>query len=326
MSCHLGPPWGTDIQNAIVTFNPADYQSSILIAGGDISAEFPAKDRPAPGLLEHANLRAPDIVRDAAARFIDGGADILVTLTDGANEVALSESLGSGDLTAENVAAMNRQGVELCRQAIIARRGSSAFVFGAIGPVEGLLTLSEISEDALLAAYAAQAGALVAGGADALLCRSFTEIRMLRLAVKAAMKVVDVPVIGSMAFDAGADYTETVMGVSVPSACAELLQIGVAAVGCDRSAFPDSASSVVSLLRDACDLPIWAEVNAGQPEFGGPLLTYPETPEQFAARLEPLAAAGARFIGGGRGATAAHIAALAAAGDRYLQKAQRRKP
>lgn len=326
MSCHVGSLWGTDIGEVIVTFVPADYRSSILIAAGDISAEFPAKDRPAPGLLEQANLRAPDIVRDAAGRFLDGGADILVTLTDGANEVAMAESIESGDLTAEQVVTMNRQGAELCRQAVIARRGSSAFVFGAIGPVEGLLTLDEVPEDALHAAYAAQAEALVAGGADAVLCRSFTEIRMLRFAVEAAMKVVNVPVIGSMAFDSGADYTETVMGVSVPSACVELLQAGVAVIGCDGSAFPDSAASVVSLLHDSCDLPIWAEVNAGQPEFGDPLPTYPETPEKFAARLQPLAVAGARFIGGGRGVTAAHIAAFAAAGDRYLQKTQRRSP
>lgn len=326
MSCYLGCPWGADIRDVIVTFVPADYRSSILIAAGGMSAEFPAKDRLAPGLLEQVNLRAPDIVRDAAGRFLDGGADILVTLTDGANDIAMAESLESGDLTADHVVAMNRQGAELCRQAVIARRGSSAFVFGAIGPVERLLTLGEISEDALLAAYAAQAEALAASGADAVLCRSFTEIRMLRLAVEAAMKVVNVPVIGSMAFDSGADYTETVMGVSVPSACAELLQAGVAVIGCDGSAFPDSAASVVSLLRDSCDLPIWAEVNAGQPEFGDPLPTYPETPEQFAARLEPLAGAGARFIGGGRGVTAAHIAALAAARDHFLQKTQRPRP
>lgn len=324
MSCHLAPAWGNDIGDAIVTFVPADYRSSILIAAGDISAEFLLKDRLAPDLLEQVNLRAPDIVRDAAGRFLDGGADILVTLTDGANEVAMAESLASGDLTADQVLAMNRQGAELCRQAVIAHRGSSALVFGAIGPVDGLLALGEISEDALMAAYAAQAEALVAGGADAVLCRSFTEIRMLRLAVEAAMKGVTVPVIGSMAFDSGADYAETVMGVSVPSACVELVQAGVAVIGCDRSTFPDSAASVVSLLRDSCDLPIWAEVNAGQPEFGDPLPTYPETPEKFAARLEPLAAAGARFIGGGRGVTAAHIAAFAAARDRYLRKAQRR--
>jgi methionine synthase I (cobalamin-dependent) len=309
-----------------VTFVPADYRSSILIAAGDISAEFSAADRLAPGLLEHVNLRAPDIVRDAAGRFLDGGAEVLVTLTDGANDVAAAESLASGELTADQVIAMNRQGAELCRQAVLARRGSSAFVFGAIGPVEGLLTLSEVSEDALLAAYSAQAEALVAGGVDAVLCRSFTEMKMLRIAVEAARKVVDVPIIGSMTFDSGADYTETVMGVSVPSACAELLQAGVAVIGCDRSAFPDSSASVVSLLRDSCDLPIWVEVDAGRPEFGDPLPTYPETPEQFAARLEPLAGAGACFIGGGRGATAAHIAAIAGAGDHYLRRTQRRKP
>jgi|GEM_PF-2044237 len=318
--------WRTDIRDAIVTFVSADYRSTILIAAGDVSAEFPAKDRLAPGLLEQANLRAPDIVRDAAVRFLDGGADILVTLTDGANEVAKAEWLDSGELTAEQVIAMNRRGVELCRDAVDARRGSAAFVFGAIGPVEALMTLGEISADALRSAYAMQAEALVTGGADAVFCRSFTEIQTLRLAVEAVKKVAKVPVIGSMTFDAGADYTETVMGVSVPSACAELVAAGVDGVGCDRSTFPDSAASVVSLLHDSCDLPIWVEVNAGQPEFGESSPTYPETPEQFAARLEPLAVAGARFIGGGLGVTAAHIAALAAARDRYLQKAKRRDP
>ena len=131
MSCHVAPAWGTDIRDAIVTFVPADYRSSILIAAGDISAEFPAEDRPAPCLLEQANFRAPDIVRDTAGRFLDAGADILVTLTDGANDVAMAESLASGDLTTDQVAVMNRLGAELCRRAVIERPSSTV-----MGPTE----------------------------------------------------------------------------------------------------------------------------------------------------------------------------------------------
>ena len=309
-----------------MTFDPSNYQDTILIAGGDYSADFFSQGHAPPPLWERANLDQPDIVRSCAVRFLQAGADILVTPTDRANEVALAEMSASGEISRQQITAINRQGAMLCRQAVAACGQSSAKVFGGVGPVELLLSLGEIKEDVLFAAYAAQVEALADGGVDAILCRGFTEIQALCIAVEAAQKNVspDLSVVGSMVFDCGADFTETAMGVTVPQACQGLVQAGATIVGCDHGEYPDAAASVVTLLRASCDLPIWAEINAGQPELRDGRAVYLEPPEQFGTRLEALAASGASFIGGAGGATAQHVAALSQARRRYLEKVRRR--
>jgi methionine synthase I (cobalamin-dependent) len=128
------------------------------------------------------------------------------------------------------------------------------------------------------------------------------------------------PVIGSMTFDSGPEQVETALGTTVPQACAEMAEAGAAVVGCDCGDSPDSAPAVVSLIRQSCDLPIWVKVDAGQPELVEGRVVYPETPQEFAGRLKPLAQQGANFVGGCCGASAGHIAALAAIRNKPRRK------
>jgi methionine synthase I (cobalamin-dependent) len=184
-------------------------------------------------------------------------------------------------------------------------------VFGAVGPIERLLLLDEIGESALSEAYARQAEALAAGGADAILCRSFVEVGALVVAIRAAIQATGLPVIGSMTFDSGPEQVETALGTTVPQACAEMAEAGAAVVGCDCGDSPDSTPAVVSLIRQSCGLPIWVKVDAGLPELVEGRVVYPETPPEFAGRLESLVQEGANFVGGCCGASAGHVAALA---------------
>jgi 5-methyltetrahydrofolate--homocysteine methyltransferase len=50
-----------------------------------------------------------------------------------------------------------------------------------------------------------------------------------------------------------------------------------------------------------------AQPNAGRPELAGSPVVYRETPEQMAAALPALLAAGAAIVGGCCGSTPAHI-------------------
>ena len=52
--------------------------------------------------------------------------------------------------------------------------------------------------------------------------------------------------------------------------------------------------------------------NAGSPRFANGNISYDVTPEQFAAAVPRLLAAGARVVGGCCGTTPAHITAMAA--------------
>ena len=71
-----------------------------------------------------------------------------------------------------------------------------------------------------------------------------------------------------------------------------------------------------SLIRSACrsvsDLPIIAQPNAGAPVLEQMRVVYKQTPEEMAAGLEALLAAGARIVGGCCGSTPDHIRALRA--------------
>ena len=296
-----------------MTFDPADYRNRLVVTDGDFRRELFLRGRRRSARVERENLQRPDIVRDVAEAFLDAGAKVLVTNTMGANAMALAGELKSGDVTEDEILAMNRQGAAICRAAASEHPAPGLLVFGAMGPTEQLLMLGEVAETDLYDAYQAQAQALAAGGADAILCPGFSEIRALTVAGRAAGAAAELPVIGSMTFDCGPELNETALGVTVPQALAGLAEAGAAMVGCDCADRPDATEAVVSLIRGSCDLPIWVKVNAGAPQLLDGEVVYPETPKEFAGRLTGLADAGASFIGGGRGVTTEHITAMAAA-------------
>ena len=316
-------PSGRRIGTMTTTFKPEDYRDKITVSGGDFLSELLARAQPPSPLWERLNVKRPDIVRVVADAFVGAGAVVLATNTDRANAVSLSEAVGAGDVSSAEITSINREGAAIYRAALDGVPGRSGGVFGAIGPVEPLLMLDEIKEQVLHDAYRAQAEALAEGGVDAILCRSFTELESLLIAVKAAIQAAGLPVVASMTFDAGPDYTETSLGVTVPQACTALVDAGVAMVGCDHGMFPDATDAIVSLLRESCDLPVWVEVNAGQAELQEEHVVHPEPPEPFAERLAAIVGAGASFMGGGRGTSAGHIAALVRARETYQRRAKR---
>jgi len=308
-----------------VAFDPADYRNGITLAGGDFLTELDEKIGHTSDLPEQANVEHSEQVRDIAEAFVQTGASILATYTDGANAVVLADLIEAGDIDAPSIMAINHAGAALCRAAMAKRPGSKGQVLGSMGPVEQLLSLDEIDETALFDAYREQGVALAEGGADAILCRSFTEIEAMVVAVRAAIDGTGLPVIGSLIFDSGPEYNETAMGVSVPQACATLEDAGASMVGCDRSEYPDGTAAIVTLLRQSCDLPIWVEINAGRAEIHEDRVVYPSTPKEFAELFRPIAEAGAGVIGGGWGVTVAHIAEMARSRERYLSRARLRK-
>ncbi|HKQ49750.1 MAG TPA: homocysteine S-methyltransferase family protein [Phycisphaerae bacterium] len=301
----------------------------VLIAAGDTRAELVARGWDRPDFCELANLEKPDAVRDIADAFLDAGIDVLVTMTESANVLAQPQRPKTEGLTSERAAEICRRGAEVCRQAVAEFPAKGRYVFGAIGPVQQLRMLDEISESDLAAAYEAQARSLADGGVDALVLRGFAELAALQIAVRAARATI-LPVIATMAFDAGPDQTETTLGVSVPQMCAALMEpvgqvsqvgqaslpanpSGLLALGCDGQS-PDSAAKVVALLRQSApDIPIWCALDAGHPQLIDNRAVYPESPEDFAARAKTVVAAGANILAGRRGATPAHLAALAKA-------------
>lgn len=298
-----------------------DYRNQITPVSGDFQLEIFLRGWSKNLLLESVGVKRPEILRHVADAFLDAGARLLVAPTDRANVATLAKEIDDEVLRREDVAEMIVASIRICRAAVDEQPVAGCRVIGAMGPTEELVSLDEIEADVLFDAYRDQAQALATAGADAIICRGFTEIESLVIAVKAARKGTELPVIGSMSFDAGTDFTETVLGVSVADACRQLCEAGAAVVGCDRGEYPDATATIVSRMKQSCDRPIWAEINAGLPDLREQDVVYSETPQEYVARLEGIVNAGATFIAGGRGASVAHIAQLAAA----LRKRPRRK-
>jgi len=203
--------------------------------------------------------------------------------------------------------------------AAISRRaaGAEVKVFGSVGPTGKIVMMAEAPAEELGAAFAETAEALAWGGADAIVLETFNELDEAAIALDAVKQATDLPVIVSMTFASGPDKTATMMGNKPADLAGMAGAKGADAVGANCGIGPDNYVRVAEMLRAAADLPIWIKANAGLPEVGPRgRTTFPMGPEEFAARVPSLIAAGADFIGGCCGTTPDHIRAIRAVVDK----------
>jgi 5-methyltetrahydrofolate--homocysteine methyltransferase len=271
-----------------------------------------------PGACGDAwNLDHPDKVLAIQRRYVQAGADCLLTNTFGACRIALGRHGRAGD-----AAAINRTAVRIAR---LAFGGRSGFVIGDVGPFGGLLEpYGEFTQEQVRAAFAEQAAALMDGGADAIIIETQSALEELALGIEAARAAGAPCIIGSMAFNGTGDNAfHTMMGVTPQQAATFMAERGVdiVALNCGSGMDVVRAALVLKQYRTACDLPLMAQPNAGQPETVEGRLVYRQTPESMAAGIPGLLAAGARIVGGCCGTTSEHIRLFRQKIDAHLAEA-----
>jgi methionine synthase I (cobalamin-dependent) len=243
----------------------------------------------APGACpDEWNLRRPDSVLRVARTYVESGSRIVLTNTFGANRIAL-EKYG----LASEAEAINRAGARLSKQGA----GNQALVFASIGPTGKLLMIGEVTSDAVRDAFAEQARALAAGGADGIVIETMTDLGEANLAVQAA-RATGLPVVACMSFDSGAAGMHTMMGVSAEQAARALTEACADVIGANCGRGVESMAALCRAFRAASPLPIWIKANAGLPRLERGRTVYDMTPEAFAAHVPELVEAGATFIGG----------------------------
>lgn len=272
------------------------------VADGAWGTELDKLGCPAGYCREEWNLSHPDLVGRVATAYVSAGADVILSNTFSANRFTL-EKHGLAD----KVEALNQCGAQISRQAA----GAKAWVFASMGPSGKMLVAEEVTEEELYKAFCVQAKALAAGGADAIVCETMTELAEVLAAVRAVKDACGLPVVASMTFDTGPDHMRTMMGVAAGDAAEQLTRAGADAIGCNCGVGIDGYIKVAQCLRQHTDRPIWVKPNAGLPEIQGGRAVYKESPEEFAAKVPLLLKAGASFVGGCCGTTPAHIAHLA---------------
>ena len=255
--------WGTELQ-----------------ARGLQSGEFP----------DEWNLTHPDKVAEVASAYVKAGSQVILTNTFGGNRFRL-EAHG----LAAKAADINRAGVQISKQAA----GDKALVFASIGPSGKMLVAGEVTEDELRAAFEEQARALTAGGADALVVETMSDLDEAKIAVSAA-RATGLPVVGCMVYDSGKNKDRTMNG-NTPEQAAE----GLAAAGADVIG-ANCGQGIAGFV------PLWMKANAGLPEMENGRIIYRTNPAAFAEVIPQLIAAGANFVGGCCGTSPAYIEAVVA--------------
>ncbi len=282
-------------------------EREVLIADGAWGTQLAERGLEPGEPPESWVLSRPDEVRDVAARYVEAGAEIVLTNTFGGSRLKLAR----GGLD-ESVAELNRRAVELSKEAADGR----ALVFASVGPTgEFMAPLGTISEEEMVAVFAEQIAAMVEGGTDGILIETMTDLDETKAALAAAKARFDGPVVTSMTFDRGPAGYATMMGVTPQQAAKELQEAGADVVGSNCGHGIENIVEVARLMRPATDLPLWCKPNAGLPRLVEGRTVFDETPEQMVAHFGELVEAGAQIIGGCCGTTPNHIRALVAARD-----------
>lgn len=273
----------------------------VVLLDGAMGTELDKKGLMGRGTV---NLDSPDAVLEIHQAYSQCGCDALATNTATMNRIYIeTHNVGV------SVEEVNRAGVQLADRAT----GRSQYVLGNMSATGQLLQpYGTYTEAQFCEAFREQARILAEAGVDGLFIETMFDLREAVVALHACKEVSSLPAIVSIAFQTEDKGGRTMMGDTAEQCARQLTDAGADVVGANCGDLdPSQTAIVVGLLKDATDLPILAQPNAGRPRLVGDKAVFDLTPGPFAEGIAGCIAAGARIVGGCCGTTPEHIRAVA---------------
>jgi homocysteine S-methyltransferase len=262
---------------------------------------------PQRACLDELAAVRPDLVGAAHREYLEAGAELIETLTLGANRHRL-EAYGLATETRR----LNRRAAQVAREAREVA-GRDAFVGGSIGPLgPPARELAHPGDTEVRDVFREQLEGLLEGGIDVVILETFNDLAHLLLAVEEARKVADLPIVASLTYG---DDLALADGTSPGAAAAALTAAGVDVIGVNCGVGPVACLDALERMgRPGTGEPARSIMpNAGLPQRQAGRFVYAAPPEYFGGFVPGLLAAGARIVGGCCGTTPAHVAAMRAA-------------
>lgn len=282
-------------------------EEGILISDGAMGTMLQAKGLTDGGAPELWNVENPQAIEEVLEEYAAAGANLITTNTFGGTRGRL-QMHG----LEERLFELNKAGAEIARK--VADRHPGCFVMGDVGPSGelmepmGTMTLDEAKE-----LFADQIKALVAGGVDAILIETMSDLQEVSAAVQAAKEVApNLPIIATFSFDTN---LRTMMGVKPAVAVKTLAAEGVRIIGANCGRGVDEMRVIAKELAEARPEGVFiiTQSNAGLPKLVGGDFIYDGTPEEMAKYATDMKELGINVIGSCCGSTPAHTAAMKAA-------------
>jgi methionine synthase / methylenetetrahydrofolate reductase(NADPH) len=280
----------------------------ILVDGGMGTLLF-SRGVPQRACLEELVASHPEMVGAAHREYLEAGAQLIETLSLGANR----QRLAAWGLEAR-AGQLNRRAAQLAREAREVS-GRDALVGGSVGPLGSpTRSLPDIGERAARATFREQIEGLLEGGADVIVLETFSDLDQLLLALDEARTLSDLPIIASLTFGEELILADG----SSPRAAADRLA-GADAIGINCGAGPAACLDALEAMGPPDDGEPARSImpNAGLSQRLDGRFVYAASADYFGTVTPRFLAAGARIVGGCCGTTPDHIAAMRAALDAF---------
>ena len=282
-------------------------EKGVLASDGAMGTMLQERGLTDGGAPELWNVEKPEEIEAVLEAYASAGANFITTNTFGGTAGRLAMH-GLEDRLAE----LNKAGALIARK--VADRHPNCFVMGDIGPsgelMEPMGTLTLESGKAL---FAAQIRALVAGGIDAILIETMSDLSEVEAVVAAANEVAPgMPIIATLSFDTN---LRTMMGVKPAMAVKHLAALGVRIIGANCGRGTDEMAQIAKELVEARPEGVFiiTQSNAGLPKLQGDEFVYDGTPEEMARYAHEMKDLGVNIIGSCCGSSPAHTQAISAA-------------
>ncbi|MEY4100823.1 MAG: hypothetical protein RLZZ567_65 [Actinomycetota bacterium] len=279
----------------------------ILISDGAMGTMLQGKGLTDGGAPELWNVENPTAIEEVLEEYAAAGANLITTNTFGGTRGRL-QMHGLEDRLFE----LNKAGAEIARK--VADRHPGCFVMGDVGPSGELMEpMGTMTIDEAKDLFADQIKALVAGGVDAILIETMSDLQEVEAAVKAAKEIApDLPILVTFSFDTN---LRTMMGVKPAVAVKTLAAEGVRIIGANCGRGVDEMRVIAKELTEARPDGVFiiTQSNAGLPKLVGGDFIYDGTPEEMAKYAQDMKNLGVNVVGSCCGSSPAHTKAMSAA-------------
>jgi 5-methyltetrahydrofolate--homocysteine methyltransferase len=248
---------------------------------------------------ENLLLRKPEAVIEVHQRYLDAGADVLLTNTFGATRLRLKESQLD-----DRVDDINRKAVKLARQVC----DGKALVGLSIGPLGKFIEpIGALEFKDALEIFTEQVRGALNEGPDIIVIETISDIREFKAAIIAVRSQTDLPLIAHMTFT---EDGRAVTGTDPETCVTVATALGVDAAGANCSVGPKELFPVMQEMAGISTVPLSVEPNAGMPQLINGEAVYPTDPDEMARYAVEFAQIGVSLVGACCGSTPDHIRAI----------------